>query len=401
MHEVPVERAYSVDDIQRGDHIFLDRTVLFHHAIVESVDTRNGEANIIEYTNTATDFIQDNFCHPKNPGKAEVIRGKIKFDTNEHVYVIKHTRCFDPETVVSRAKSQLGKREYNAFTNNCEHSALWCKTGISSSAQVNKVTDALKVAATRVLAEKGGEEIVKTSHEVFQDIVTTYSSRTMSYGFRILIKETTETAIAGQEVVKTVMKPVVAGGPVLLETTRKLGEEPFNNWLTALTKPGGIPQLIASKETVTKLPSVFNQSVRSDGQRVVTFFSTQTEHASKVGTCVFETTTRNKVTEKVVTETTSQQSTAAGLKCAMALEVVSAGYDISCVYKDKQEGKISQEEFHKAVVNRVVTGTMNVAGTTLGAAFGQLVIPIPWVGGFIGGKVGSSLGKYVGGLLFS
>lgn len=392
MHEVPVERASSVDDIQRADQIFLDRTVLFHHAIVESVDKRNGEVNIIEYTNTATEFIRDNFCHPKNPGKAEVVRGKIKFDTNEHVYVIKHTRCFDPDTVVSRAESQLGKREYNACTNNCEHFALWCKTGISSSDQVNTIKDAVKVVATSVLAEKGTEEIVKTSCEVF------CSTTTMIPGFPLLLKETTE-IIAGQEVVKTVIAPVV--GPVPLGTTSNI-EEAFNR-LAALMKPGGIPQ-IAPKETVTKLPSVVSHSVSSTGQGVVTTVSTQTEYVSKVRDCIFETTTRKRVTEKVVTETTSQgrqQSTAAGLKCAMALEVLSAGYDISCVYKDKQEGKISQEEFQTAVANRVVTGTMNVAGTTLGAAIGQVLFPIPWVGGFMGGKVGSSLGKKFGGWLFS
>lgn len=393
MHEVPVKRAFSVGDIQHADHIFFDRTVLFHHAIVESVDTRNGEVNIIEYTNTATEFIQDNFYHPKNPGKAEVARGKIKFDTNEHVYVIKHTKCFDPDTVVSRAKSQLGKREYNACTNNCEHSALWCKTGISCSDQVNTIKDAVKVVATSVLAEKGAEKIVKTSCEVFCSTATT-----MIPGFPLLLKETTE-IIAGQEVVKTVIAPVV--GPDPLGTTSNL-EETFNR-LTALMKPFGILQ-IAPKETVKKLPSAVSHSVSSTGQGVVTTVSTPTEYVSKVRDCIFETTTCKRVTEKAVTETTSQgrqQSTAAGLKCAMALEVLSAGYDISCVYKDKQEGKISQEEFQTAVANRVVTGTMNVAGTTLGAAIGQVLLPVPWVGGFVGGKVGSSLGKKFGGWLFS
>lgn len=389
MHEVPVKRASSVDDIQRADHIFFDRTVLFHHGIVESVDKRNGEVNIIEYTNTATEFIRDNFCHPKNPGKAEVVRGKIKFDTNEHVYVIKHTRCFDPDTVVSRAESQLGKRDYNAFTNNCEHFALWCKTGISSSYQVNKVTDALKVAATRVLAEKWGEKI---SRELLQDIVTTYSTSTMSTGVRILLKETTKTN-AAQEVLIAAMNPMV--GRALSGATRKLGEETAKaDWLmTMMINPGAkLNELlqIASEETVTELPSVITQSVSS------TTVSTSTEYVSVMGNSLLETTTRNKVTETV-----TKESTGVGLKCAMALEVVSAAYDLSCGYKDRQEGKISQEEFQKAVASRCVTGTMNVLGSTVGATIGQAVIPIPVLGGLIGGMVGSSLGKYVGGLPFS
>lgn len=381
-----MKRASSVDDFQRADHIFFDRTVLFHHGIVESVDKRNGEVNIIEYTNTATEFIRDNFCHPKNPGKAEVVRGKIKFDTNEHVYVIKHTRCFDPDTVVSRAKSQLGKREYNAVTNNCEHSALWCKTGISSSDQVNKVTDALKVAATRFLAEKGGEKI---SREVLQDIVTTYSTSTMSTGVRILLKETTKTN-AGQEVLIAVMNPMV--GRALSGATRKLGEETAKaDWvMTMMMNPGGkLNELlqIVSEETVTELPSV------SVSSKTV---STSTEYVSVMRNSVFETTTRNTVTENV-----TKESTALGLKCAMALEVVFAGYDISFGYKDMQEGKISQKEFINAAFSRCATGAMNLLGSQGGAAISQALIPIPLVGGLIGGMVGSSLGKRVGGYFFS
>ena len=380
-----MKRASSLDDIQRGDHICFSRLAYSHHAIVESVDKCSGEANIIEYTNTSAGFIEDHFRLRKNPGKAEVVEGKIKFDTNEHVYVIKHTSCFDPDTVVSRAKSQRKKREYNVFTNNCEHFALWCKTGISSSDQVNKVTDALKVAATRVLAEKWGEKIPR---ELLQDIVTTYSTSTMSAGVRILVKET-----AGQEVVKAVIDPMV--GRALLGATRKLGEEIAKpDWLiTEMMNPGAkLNKLlqIVSEETVTELPSVITQSVSS------TTVSTSTEYVSVMGNSLFETTTRNKVTETV-----PKESTGVGLKCAMALEVVSAAYDLSCGYKDRQEGKISQEEFQKAVASRCVTGTMNVLGSTVGATIGQAVIPIPVLGGLIGSMVGSSLGKYVGGLPFS
>ena len=54
------------------------------------------------------------------------------------------------KTVISRAESKLGEREYNAFTNNCEHFALWCKTGVSSSEQINKATDAFFQFAQRL-----------------------------------------------------------------------------------------------------------------------------------------------------------------------------------------------------------------------------------------------------------
>lgn len=46
------------------------------------------------------------------------------------------------ETVV-RAKSCLGKAGYDLFGNNCEHFALWCKTGVKTSKQVNAVWRAI------------------------------------------------------------------------------------------------------------------------------------------------------------------------------------------------------------------------------------------------------------------
>ena len=135
-HEVPMVRASSLDQIKRGDHICFNRNLYWHHAIVETVDKLNGEVIVIEYSNTAKQFIQDNSIPPKNPGWAKVVRRSFKLE-NDPVYVIKHDSCYDPEEVVTRAKGKIGERDYNPITNNCEHFALWCKTGISSSEQVN------------------------------------------------------------------------------------------------------------------------------------------------------------------------------------------------------------------------------------------------------------------------
>ena len=46
---------------------------------------------------------------------------------------------FTPEETVERAKSRLGETKYNLALNNCEHFAIWCKTGISESYQVKAV----------------------------------------------------------------------------------------------------------------------------------------------------------------------------------------------------------------------------------------------------------------------
>lgn len=48
---------------------------------------------------------------------------------------------YSPEETVNRAKSRLGENKYSLLFNNCEHFAIWCKTGISESHQVNEVVD--------------------------------------------------------------------------------------------------------------------------------------------------------------------------------------------------------------------------------------------------------------------
>ena len=50
---------------------------------------------------------------------------------------------YTPEETVARARSRLGETSYNLFTNNCEHFAIWCKTGVSESLQVNNMLGAL------------------------------------------------------------------------------------------------------------------------------------------------------------------------------------------------------------------------------------------------------------------
>ena len=48
-----------------------------------------------------------------------------------------------PEETVKRARSRIGERSFNLGFNNCEYFAVWCKTGVSQSYQVNLVLDAI------------------------------------------------------------------------------------------------------------------------------------------------------------------------------------------------------------------------------------------------------------------
>ena len=50
---------------------------------------------------------------------------------------------YTPEETVQRAYEKIGEEEYNLVTNNCEHFALWCKTGIAESHQVGDLLSTL------------------------------------------------------------------------------------------------------------------------------------------------------------------------------------------------------------------------------------------------------------------
>lgn len=44
---------------------------------------------------------------------------------------------YGPRKTVQRAKSMIGKGGYNLLTHNCEHFAVWCKTGLEVSTQAS------------------------------------------------------------------------------------------------------------------------------------------------------------------------------------------------------------------------------------------------------------------------
>ena len=53
----------------------------------------------------------------------------------EHIYSRKET--------LARARSRIGESSYSLVSNNCEHFAIWCKTGVDKSYQVNDVLESV------------------------------------------------------------------------------------------------------------------------------------------------------------------------------------------------------------------------------------------------------------------
>ena len=58
---------------------------------------------------------------------------------------------YGPRKTVQRARSMIGKGNYNLFNHNCEHFAIWCKTGLTESTQLS-----IEGLAVRFLRPKWG-----------------------------------------------------------------------------------------------------------------------------------------------------------------------------------------------------------------------------------------------------
>lgn len=65
-------------------------------------------------------------------------------DVYEPEFRRKRKVIYSPEETVARAYSRLGEERYNLITNNCEHFAMWCKTGMSESSQVKYILSKLE-----------------------------------------------------------------------------------------------------------------------------------------------------------------------------------------------------------------------------------------------------------------
>jgi len=91
------------------------------------------------------------------------------FQNNCEVKVIDFPESpYTAQEVVERARSRLGERGYNFFVNNCDHFAVWCKTGKHESLQVDKVKDTAQAIGD--IAEKYGNKKLKSFINTVFDI---------------------------------------------------------------------------------------------------------------------------------------------------------------------------------------------------------------------------------------
>ena len=100
----------------------------------------------------------------------EILRSSLEdFCSGESPQVIDHTQADPTGLTLRRAMSRIGEQRYNLLFNNCEHFAVWCKTGQHRSGQVERalgsgaigalalgqMLPAALLAGVRMLLQKG------------------------------------------------------------------------------------------------------------------------------------------------------------------------------------------------------------------------------------------------------
>ena len=87
---------------------------------------------------------------------------------------------------------------------------------------------------------------------------------------------------------------------------------------------------------------------------------------------------------------------AAGTLLSILAEIYTVYWDISDAKKkwDKRVGVKTREEFIKAVIDSIVSAPLRVLGNVGGMVCGQIIIPIPFLGGLIGAAIGFLCGDF-------
>lgn len=163
------KRTVSDSELRKGDVIGVHRIggVYDHYGIY------TGMGKVIHFSNEGSDFSSD-ICvrratlsqfkddasnvfiidfeayrdYVENPDLFDLLEGGIVGIALRKLFGSETITIYSPEETVKRAESQLGKGEeredkYNIIFNNCEHFAVWCKTGVHESSQVQRFIEAL------------------------------------------------------------------------------------------------------------------------------------------------------------------------------------------------------------------------------------------------------------------
>lgn len=119
-------------------HYAIPATQMLGYATVHATDLKGFLRDDKEY------FVMD-FPQPYQPPVMIGSQGDVPHAESVSEELARHLQAqygyhlYTPEETVQRARSRLGETNYRILTNNCEHFAIWCKTGVSESMQVTSM----------------------------------------------------------------------------------------------------------------------------------------------------------------------------------------------------------------------------------------------------------------------
>lgn len=147
----------NVDKLNLGDIIYVDRGLYKHFGVYSgenkviyyTKDKNNELDGIIRETSLKTFLNNENKCFICNFDENGNRTSISQFNSQSCVPMIfdyeldknMNRKLYSAEETVRRARNCIGNKGYNLVCNNCEHFAIWCKTGVSESGQVNSIID--------------------------------------------------------------------------------------------------------------------------------------------------------------------------------------------------------------------------------------------------------------------
>lgn len=115
--------------LRLGTHLKVSRGIYSHHGIYV------GNGNVVHYSGFAEMF---------KKGKIELTSIDDFMGEAKDLFRVKYSsKCavFSDDEICERALSRLNENNYSLVTNNCEHFATWCVTGVERSDQVEAVKE--------------------------------------------------------------------------------------------------------------------------------------------------------------------------------------------------------------------------------------------------------------------
>lgn len=136
--------------------IYTEKGTVIHYTAPDTgfkLSLQIRETNLKDFLGTDKVFFILDFDHLNNPVKSPAVllnlRKSLKTENAIEIFDIlveiwdlfekAQMKLYSPQETIDRARIRVGEKKYNLIWNNCEHFAIWCKTGLNRSHQVERL----------------------------------------------------------------------------------------------------------------------------------------------------------------------------------------------------------------------------------------------------------------------